>query len=132
MNGVWRKITKKLAKNMDVKKDQKVKLIVAKPKFIVVKATIVNNVIVLYDSEVYYRKTGKILLGKLIPESALLRLCYCLFRQAEIENIDPTDSANEIKLFGILISISNRFGNYYDYMPSVLNNKEKTVMTKWT
>lgn len=130
MNGVWKKITKELAKNLDVK-ERKVKLIIAKPEPVVVKATVINNILIIYNAEIYYRKTGKILLGKLIPESTMLRLCYCLFRQATIENIDPYDPENEIKLFGILISISNRYGNYYDHMPSILTDEEKKEIRKF-
>lgn len=92
---------------------------------------IINNIIVIYNGQIYYKTSGRILLGHLIPKQDMLGFLYFLFRQAKIENVNVYDPEQEMKIFGILISISALFSPiYYAALPEKLTVEENKIMTK--
>lgn len=126
---LWKQVLHKLAlKHLKIEK-KKVKLPDAgSAKYM---AEVINDIIIVYNGQLYYKTSGLILLGLLIPQQDMLGFLYFLFRQAKIENINIWDSKQEMKVFGILCSISSSFSPiYYAALPEKLTDEEEKIMTK--
>jgi hypothetical protein len=126
---LWNQVLKKLAlKHLKIEK-KKVKLPDAgSGKY---KTVVINDIIVIYEGHLYYKTSGRILLGTLIPQQDMFAFIYFLFRQAKIEQIDIYDSEQEMKIFGLLITISSSLSPvYYKALPEKLTDEENKIMTK--
>lgn len=88
---------------------------------------LINNFIAIYNRELYALPVGYNVLGDCVPEEDLLGLCYLLVKYMKIEGMKRNE---DMKIFGMLISLSSACGDLYYLGEHELDSFEEKVLRR--